>query len=159
MQITLITFGRLKEKYFIEASKEYEKRLSAYCKIEVKEIEQSRLSQNPSQNEIELALRDETAKIKKAIPQSAQVVTLCIEGKMQDSIELSKTLEGLRVSGCGKLCFIIGGSYGLSDEIKAMSKLKLSMSKMTFPHRLARIMLLEQIYRAYKITEGGTYHK
>ena len=78
---------------------------------------------------------------------------------MQDSVELSKTLEGLRVSGCGKLCFIIGGSYGLSEEIKALSKLKLSMSKMTFPHRLARNMLLEQIYRAYKITEGGTYHK
>ncbi len=159
MQITLITVGRLKEKYFIEASKEYEKRLSAYCKIEVKEIEQSRLSQNPSQNEIELALRDETAKIKKAIPQNAEVVTLCIEGKMLGSVELSKTLEGLRVSGCGKMCFVIGGSYGLSEEIKAMSKLKLSMSKMTFPHRLARIMLLEQIYRAYKITEGGTYHK
>lgn len=159
MQITLIMVGRLKEKYFIEASKEYEKRLSAYCKIEVKEIEQSRLSQNPSQNEINSALLDEAAKIKKAIPQNAEVITMCIEGKMLSSVELSKALDDMRVSGCGKLCFIIGGSYGLSDEIKAMSKFRLSMSKMTFPHRLARIMLLEQIYRAYKITEGGTYHK
>ncbi len=159
MQITLITVGKLKEKYFVEASKEYEKRLSTYCKLDVKEIEQARLPQNPSQSEIELALKEETAKIKKAIPQNCEVVTLCIEGEMQDSVKLAKTLEGLRVSGCGKLCFIIGGSYGISDEIKEMSRLRLSMSKMTFPHRLARIMLLEQIYRAYKITEGATYHK
>ena len=159
MQITLITVGKLKEKYFVEASKEYEKRLSTYCKLEVKEIDQARLPQNPSGSEIDIALKEETVKIKKAIPQNSEIITLCIEGEMMDSVKLSKKLENLRVSGCGKICFIIGGSYGIDEEIKAMSKLRLSMSKMTFPHRLARIMLLEQIYRAYKITEGGTYHK
>lgn len=159
MQITIITVGRLKEKYFIEASREYEKRLSKYCKLEIKDIEQTRLSQTPSDKEIALALADETSKIKKAIPQGAEIVTLCIEGVMLDSVGLSEKMENLRLGGTSKICFIIGGSFGLSDEIKSMSKFKLSMSKMTFPHRLARVMLLEQIYRSYKITEGGKYHK
>lgn len=159
MKITLITIGRLKDKYFIDASEEYEKRLSKYCKLDVKAIEAARLPSNPSDAEIAEALKWEANKILKAIPQGCDIVPLCIEGKQLASEELSRQLEDMKLRGTSHICFIIGGSYGIDEEIKSMAKLRLSMSKMTFPHRLARIMLLEQLYRAFKISEGGNYHK
>ncbi len=159
MKITLIIIGKLKEKYFIEASAEYEKRLSAYCKLEIKHIDAARLPSQPNTGEITAALAEETAKINRAIPSGATVIPMCIEGKQLSSEELSQRLDNMKLSGISHLCFIIGGSYGISDEIKQKAALKLSMSKMTFPHRLARVMLLEQLYRAFKISEGGSYHK
>ena len=159
LRITLITVGKLKEKYFIEASREYEKRLSTYCKLTVKELEQAVLPSSPTPSEIKIGLRKEAENIEKAIPNRAVIIPLCIEGKLLDSEELSRKIDSIALSGEGDICFIIGGSYGISDSIKQKAALKLSMSPMTFPHRLARIMLLEQLYRAFKIREGSAYHK
>ena len=159
MKVTLITVGRLKDKFFIDASAEYEKRLSKYCKLDIKTIEAARLPSDPSESQIAEALKEECEKIKKAIPTGCDIIPLCIEGKHLSSEELSDKIETLTLHGTSHICFIIGGSYGISDEIKNLATLKLSMSKMTFPHRLARIMLLEQLYRAFKISEGSNYHK
>lgn len=159
IKVTLITVGKIKEKYFAEASVEYEKRLSAYCKLEVKEVAAARLPQEPSAADISAALKSEAERIMRAIPQRSYLIPLCIEGKQMPSEQLSKKIESAVMSSAGGICFIIGGSYGIADEIKNKADLKLSMSEMTFPHRLARVMLLEQIYRAFKISEGGTYHK
>lgn len=158
MQITLITVGRLKEDFFIKASGEYEKRLSSFCKLTVKEIDAARIKSEPSEKEIESALNFEAQKIEKAIPAGSFVISMCIEGKHFDSEEFSKKLSDIKMSD-GRVCFIIGSSYGIADSIKKKSNLLLSMSKMTFPHRLARIMLLEQIYRSFKIESGSAYHK
>lgn len=159
MNVTLITVGRLKEKFFIDAAYEYIKRLNAYCNIEVKPIDAAKLPSNPTDSEIELALKSESEKILKAIPKGATVITMCIEGKQFSSEELSSKLQEFKLNGISNICFIIGGSYGILEEIKAKSTIKMSMSKMTFPHRLFQIMLLEQIYRAFKIEEGSNYHK
>ena len=159
MRITVITVGKLKEKYFIAASAEYEKRLGAWCKTEFHEIEPTRLPESPSNAEIEKALKTEAQKIERLIPAQAAVIPLCIEGKMLSSDELSRKIENWKLSGISHLCFIIGGSYGLAPSVKERADLKLSMSPMTFPHRLARVMLLEQLYRAFKISEGSAYHK
>ncbi len=159
LKITLITVGKLKDKFFADASREYEKRLSAYCKLSIVEITAARLSSEPSESEISAALDDEAAKILRAIPPRAAVVPMCIEGTQLSSEQLSEKIEKLQIEGYSELCFIIGGSYGLAEQVKRHAVLKLSMSKMTFPHRLARIMLLEQVYRAFRITTGGTYHK
>ena len=159
MKITLITVGRLKDKYFIEASAEYEKRLGAYCKLDIIVIDAARLPSDPSGSEIASALAEESTKISKAIPKGAYIIPMCIEGKHFSSEELCEKLNSITLNGNSHICFIIGGSYGISDEIKQMAGLKLSMSKMTFPHRLARIMLLEQLYRVFKISEGSNYHK
>lgn len=158
MQITLITVGKLKERFFIDASREYEKRLSAFAKLSIKEIDQSYLSQNPTDGEVLSALETEAQKIEKAIPQGAYVITMCIEGKQLTSEEMSTKLSDIKLQN-GKICFIIGGSYGIADRIKKRADYMLSMSKMTFPHRLARVMLLEQVYRAFKIESGASYHK
>ena len=159
MNITLITVGRLKEKFFIDAASEYLKRLTAYCNIEVKQIDAAKLPSNPTESEITLALKNESEKILKAIPKNATIITMCVEGKQFSSEELSQKLQEFKLCGESNICFIIGGSYGILDEIKSMSKIKMSMSRMTFPHRLFQIMLLEQIYRAFKIEEGSNYHK
>ena len=158
LKITLITVGALKEKYFSEASKEYEKRLGAFCSLNVVELEQTKLPSEPSSAEIAIALKKEAEKIEKALPKGAAVIPLCIEGKEIDSEALSQKITELEFS-YSHLCFIIGGSFGIDESIKQKANMKLSMSKMTFPHRLARIMLLEQLYRAFKITQGSTYHK
>ena len=159
MKITLITIGRLKDKFFIDASAEYEKRLSKYCKLDIKTIEAARLPSDPSDSEVTEALKEECEKIKKALPGNCDIIPMCIEGKQLSSEELSEKIETLTLHGTSHICFIIGGSYGISEEIKKLASLKLSMSRMTFPHRLARIMLLEQLYRAFKISEGSNYHK
>ena len=159
LKITIIALGHLKEKYLREASAEYEKRLKAFCKLEITELEPVRLSDTPRQTEIESALKLEADKILSLVPSNAFLIPLCIEGKLLSSEDLSKKLETVAVSGSSHVVFVIGSSYGLSDLVKSRASFKMSMSPMTFPHQLARIMLLEQIYRSFKITQGGTYHK
>ena len=159
LKINIIAIGKLKEQYLRDASSEYLKRLSAFCKMTVTELEPERLPDNPNPSQIDTCLNNEAAKIISAIPNGAYIIPMCIEGKHIDSVELSVKLQDVALSGDSTVCFIIGGSYGLSDKVKQKANFKLSMSKMTFPHQLARIMLLEQIYRAFKISQGGTYHK
>ncbi len=159
IKVTLIVLGGLKEKFFIEAAKEYEKRLSRFCELKTVEISPAILPDNPSSGEIEKALLSEAALIEKKIPQNAEVFALCIEGKQVSSEELSEKIMEVADFGTGNVVFIIGSSYGLHNRIKSLAKFKLSMSKMTFPHKLARVMLLEQIYRAFMISSGGEYHK
>ena len=158
IKITLITLGKLKEKYLREASAEDEKRLSRYCNLDIVELEPVRLSEKPSQSEIDLALQKEAEMIIKKIPQGTQVYSLCVEGKPLSSEAFAEKNNSFINSGKG-LTFIIGSSYGLAEKIKKMSNIRLSLSEMTFPHQLFRIMLLEQIYRSFKINEGSTYHK
>ena len=158
IKISLITVGGLKESYWKAASAEYLKRLSAFCSFEEIEIAPAYLPEKPSDSQIAAALAEEGKKIIAKIPKQAKVFAMCIEGKQPDSEALAETISRLS-SECSHLCFIIGGSYGLSDEVKSAADFRMSMSKMTFPHRMARIMLLEQIYRAFKINGGGTYHK
>ena len=159
MNVQLIVLGKLKEKYMKDFSLEYEKRLSAYCKLTITELEPVKLSDNPSQCEIANALNKETQMIMAKIPKNAFVFSMCIEGKQMSSEELSQKFEDIALSGKSSVVFIIGSSFGLSDEIKRMSDFKFSMSKMTFPHKLARIMLEEQIYRGFSISNNGKYHK
>ncbi len=159
IKVTLIVLGGLKEKFFIEAAKEYEKRLSRFCQLKTVEINPVSLPDNPSGGEIEKALLSEAALIEKKIPQNAEVFALCIEGKQLSSEEMSQKIMEVADFGSGNIVFIIGSSYGLSEKIKGLAKVRLSMSKMTFPHKLARVMLLEQIYRAFMISSGGEYHK
>lgn len=159
INIQLIVLGKLKEKYMKDFASEYEKRLSGYCKLTVTELEPVKLSDNPSEQEIKNALSKETQMIKGKIPKNSYVFSMCIEGKQMSSEELSKKLEDIALTGKNNITFIIGSSFGLSDEIKQMSDYKFSMSKMTFPHKLARIMLTEQIYRAMSITNNSKYHK
>lgn len=159
ISVQLIALGKLKEKYMKDFAAEYEKRLSGYCKLTVTELEPVKLSDNPSEQEIKNALNKETQMIKAKIPKNSYVFSMCIEGKQMSSQELSKKLEDIALTGKNNITFIIGSSFGLSDEIKQMSAYKFSMSKMTFPHKLARIMLTEQIYRAMSITNNGKYHK
>lgn len=158
-KITLITVGTLKENYLKEAINEYSKRLRSFCRLEIIEIKESRLPDNPNQSEINACLDEEAKKINSHIPQNSDIVTLCIEGKQLSSPQLSDFISQSAVSGKSGITFIIGGSFGIADEIKARSKLKLSFSKMTFPHQLFRVMLLEQIYRAFTINAGSPYHK
>lgn len=158
IKITLITLGKLKEKYLRDAVDEYAKRLSRYCKLDVVELTPINLSEKPSQSEINAALLKEAETIEKRIPDGSVVTALCVEGKANTSEQFAELIDKNTNSG-KNMCFIIGSSYGLSDSIKQMANLKLSLSEMTFPHQLFRVMLLEQIYRAFKINEGSTYHK
>ncbi|MCM1544084.1 MAG: 23S rRNA (pseudouridine(1915)-N(3))-methyltransferase RlmH [Ruminococcus sp.] len=159
LNITLICVGKLKEQYLRDACDEYKKRLSTLCRLNIVELPPERLSDSPSQKEIDNALTNEGRRIIEKIPNGSKVYTMCIEGKQFSSEELSGKLDSDAVSGVSSVTFIIGGSFGLSDEVKAKSSVRLSMSKMTFPHQLARVMLLEQIYRAMQISIGTKYHK
>jgi 23S rRNA (pseudouridine1915-N3)-methyltransferase len=149
----------MKEAFFADAVSEYQKRLAGYCRLDIEEIPETRLPVNPSDAEIEAALSKEADGIEMRIPQGALIIALCIEGKELDSMRLAKFIQLCAVQGKNRLCFIIGGSLGLHERIKKAAKVSLSMSKMTFPHHLARVMLLEQIYRGFKIIEGSKYHK
>ena len=157
--ITVICEGKLKEKYLRDACDEYKKRLSAYCRLNIIELTPHRISDNPSDGEIFNALEIEGREILSKIPNGSTVYAMCIEGKQMPSRVLAKRLEECPLQGYSNAVFIIGGSYGLSDEVKKRADFRLSMSEMTFPHQLARIMLLEQIYRAFQISSGGKYHK
>lgn len=157
--VKLICVGKMKEKYYMDAVAEYTKRLRAYCKFEIVELPEYRLGDNPSDKEIEAALEKEAHEIEKQIPPGAAVVAMCIEGKKKSSVELAKQMAQWAASGKSRLCFLIGGSFGMHPGIKQRADLKLSMSDMTFPHHLARVMLVEQIYRGFTINEGSRYHK
>ena len=152
LRIRVICVGRLKEQFYTDAANEYAKRLAGYCKPEIVEVPECRLS-------VRDALEKEGAAIRAKVPADAKTIALCIEGAELDSPGLSKLIAGCAVKGESRLCFIIGGSRGLHGSIKSGADIRLSMSKMTFPHNLARVMLLEQLYRAFKIAEGGKYHK
>ncbi len=157
LTVKLICIGKLKESYLRDAQAEYQKRLGAFCKIEVIELSEYRLPDNPSDAQIEKGLTEEgKAILAKA---SGTLIPMCIEGKMLSSTQLADRIAKIALEGESTLSFIIGGSFGLSDEVKSRGSLKLSMSPMTFPHQLARVMLLEQIYRAFQINVGGKYHK
>ena len=158
-KITVICVGKLKEKFYTGAVEEYAKRLSRYCKLEIVELPEQRLPENPAPAEIERALAREAEAIRAKLPAGAAVVALCIEGSLHSSEELAALLERQAASGEKGLAFIIGGSCGLHSSIKSAAWLRLSMSPMTFPHHLARVMLLEQLYRSFQIREGGKYHK
>ena len=157
--ISVICVGKLKEKFYKEAVAEYTKRLSGYCKLNVVELPEQKLPKNPSLGEIQAALEKEGDAIREKIPPSSRVVALCIEGRMRSSEELSQMVSGWEHGPEKNLVFVIGGSYGLHPSVKAMAAVQFSMSPMTFPHHLARVMLLEQLYRAFKIQEGSDYHK
>ena len=159
LSIHLICVGKLKEKFYREAVEEYTKRLSAYCKLNLVELPEVKLPQNPSQGEIQAALDKEGAAIRAKIPQNASVIAMCVEGKTRSSEELAALVRTWEQNAAKHLVFVIGGSYGLHPSIKEEAWVRLSMSPMTFPHHLARVMLLEQIYRAFKIREGSGYHK
>lgn len=159
LQIRLICVGKLRERFYVDASKEYLNRLSGYCKIDVEEIAEARLTERPSGAEIDAALKTEADAISGKLIKSAAVIALCVEGIQTDSAGLSDRLARYATDGYSRLCFVIGGSHGLHPSVKEKAGFCLSMSPMTFPHHLARIMLLEQLYRCFKIQEGGKYHK
>lgn len=157
--IRLICVGKMKEKFYIEAFNEYSKRLSAYCKFECIELNETKLSDDPSDKEIEAALSREAVEIEKNIPRDAYVIAMCVGAKQLKSEELAARINQIAVSGRGKICFLIGGSFGMSESVKKRADMRLGMSEMTFPHHLARVMLAEQVYRSFKINEGSRYHK
>lgn len=158
-RVTVLCVGKLKEKFYLEAAAEYVKRLQRFCKLELVELPESRLPESPSPAEVQRALAAEAVAIRERLPRGGAIIALCIEGKPCSSVELSRRMEELAVAGKTQLTFLIGGSVGLDESLKQQADWQLSMSPMTFPHHLARIMLLEQIYRAYQISAGTKYHK
>ncbi len=157
-RITVLCVGKLKEKFYADAAAEYIKRLSRYCKLDVIELPETRLPEDPSPAEIKKALAAEANAIRQKLEGGA-VVAMCIEGQTCSSEALSKKLAAFALEGKSKVTFLIGGSFGLDETLKKQADWRLSMSPMTFPHHLARVMLLEQIYRACQIAEGTRYHK
>ena len=157
--VMVVCVGKLKERFYQEAAAEYAKRLSGYCRLEIVELPEQKLPKNPSPGEIQNALEKEGEAIRAKIPPSSRVVALCVEGRMRSSEELARMVAGWQNGPSKNLVFLIGGSYGLHPAVKAMAGAQMSMSPMTFPHHLARVMLLEQVYRAFKILEGSEYHK
>ena len=158
MKISVIFFGKIKEKFFTDAIKEYAKRMSRFAEFEIIEIPDERIPDNASEKENELIKKREGEKILSKLKQQSYVISLCIEGKTLDSNELAQTIKNTCLS-TSHICFIIGGSLGLSDEVKNRSDLRLSFGRMTLPHQLMRVVLSEQIYRAFMINSGATYHK
>ena len=158
-KVTILCVGKLKERFYAEAAAEYAKRLARYCRLEVLELPEERLPESPSQAQIDAALEREAAAVRAKLPAGAMMITLCIEGRLRSSEELARHMAAWSSQGAGHLVFLIGGSFGLAPSLKAQAAERLSMSPMTFPHHLARVMLLEQIYRAYQINAGGKYHK
>lgn len=159
MKITLITVGKIKESFYREAVSEYCKRLSRYCNLEIREAEDERTSEGMSDTEKEQILKKEGERIAKLLPENAYLVTLEIEGKSYTSEVFAQEIEGLGVRGQSHIVFVIGGSLGLHNTIKKRADLAVSFSKMTFPHQLMRVVLLEQLYRAFRIINGEPYHK
>ncbi|MBR3149993.1 MAG: 23S rRNA (pseudouridine(1915)-N(3))-methyltransferase RlmH [Eubacterium sp.] len=158
MKINVIAVGKLKEKYLRDAVAEYSKRIGAYAKLNIIEISEHRCADNPSPAEIQQVLTKEGEQIISKIPKGSFVIPMCIEGAQKSSEEFSAEIERLSLTN-GEITFVIGGSFGLSDEVKRLGKMKLSFSKMTFPHQLMRVILLEQIYRALSISHNSKYHK
>jgi len=158
IQVTVITVGNLKEHYWRDAVSEYEKRLGAFCKPNLIQLKEAKLSENPSEGEIKQALTDEGARILASVPARSYTVALCVEGKQFSSEALAKKIETVLTEN-GALCLIIGSSHGLAPEVKAASDLRLSVSELTFPHQMMRVLLLEVLYRTFSIIKGTKYHK
>lgn len=158
-RVTVLCVGKLKEKFYIDASAEYQKRLQRHCKLDIIELPEQRLPEHPAPADIQRALHLEGEAIRERLPRGGAVIALCIEGKPCSSEELSRRMLDYGLQGKTQLTFLIGGSVGLDEDIKKAADWRLSMSPMTFPHHMARVMLLEQIYRAYQIAEGTKYHK
>jgi len=159
MKIKIIVTGKLKEKYLKDGIAEYTKRLSRFCDLTITELPDEKIPDNASAAQEKGILQKEGERILKCVSPQDFVVPLCVEGKQLSSEELAGTIEKVTTSGTNSIAFIIGGSLGLSDEVKRAGHLKLSFSKMTFPHQLMRLCLIEQIYRAFKINANETYHK
>ena len=158
-RITVLCVGKLKEKFYTDAAAEYIKRLGRFCKIEVTELPEQRLPEDPSPAQIDAALAREAETIRAKLPPAAAVIALCVEGKPLSSEDLARLMADTAAQGQSHLVFLIGGSFGLHPSVKALAFFRLSMSPMTFPHHLARAMLLEQVYRACQIHAGTRHHK
>ena len=158
LTINIICVGKLKERYLRDAIDEYSKRMKPLCKLEIIELPEERVADNPSAAEIQRTITLESERITAKLNKSDYVIAMCVEGRNISSEELSSRLEDISMTH-STVDLIIGGSWGLSEELKARSDFKLSMGKMTFPHQLCRVMLLEQIYRAFQISKGTKYHK
>lgn len=159
MKITVLAVGKIKEKFYLQAVEEYAKRLSRYCKLEIIQVADEKTSENSTEAEINCIKEKEAERILKHISDNAYVITLEIQGKMLDSVELSRKIDSLGISGISHIVFVIGGSLGLHSSVSDRADFKLSFSKMTYPHQLMRVILLEQIYRSYRIINHEPYHK
>lgn len=157
--IDILCVGKIKEKFYEDAVKEYLKRLSRYAKVSIFEVKDEKTSEGASENEDAMVMKKEGERLLKYIDENAYLITLCIEGKQMSSEGLAETLTNLENTGNSHIQIVIGGSLGIDEQIKARSNLRLSFSKMTFPHQLMRVILLEQIYRAYRIKNNEPYHK
>lgn len=159
LNVMIICVGKLKEKFWTDACKEYAKRLKGFCSFSIIEVDEEKLPDTPSPAQIQNTLEKEGQRIIAKIPKNAKIISMCIEGKQKSSEKFAKEISDLALNGASTFAFIIGGSWGLSDNVKKLSAIRLSMSEMTFPHQLARVMLCEQIYRAFQIISNGKYHK
>ena len=159
MKITILCVGKIKEKYYTDAVNEYAKRLSRYCKLEIIQVEDEKTIENSTETEMDLVKQKEAQRLLRKIPENAYVITLEINGKQLDSVELAEKIERLGVTGTSHIVFVIGGSLGLHHTVSERADFKLSFSKLTFPHQLMRVILLEQIYRSYRIVKKEPYHK
>ena len=159
MRITIIAVGKVKEKFYRDAIAEFEKRLSKYCKLDIIEVADEKTPDNASEAQELIIKSKEGDRILSAVKDDMYVIALAIEGKMLDSVELSEKIDRLGIDGTSNITFVIGGSLGLADAVLKRADYKLSFSKMTFPHQLMRVILLEQIYRAYRIMKNEPYHK
>lgn len=159
IRISLLCVGKLKEKFYASACAEYSKRLMSFCRLELTELPEEKLPETPSPAQIDAALAKEAAAILDKVPKGARLIALCVEGDLLSSRQLADTLERWEGQGVSALALVIGGSFGLHPSVKEAAALRLSMSPMTFPHHLARVMVLEQLYRAFQIRKGTRYHK
>lgn len=159
MKITILAVGKIKEKFYTEAVKEYSKRLSRYCKLEIIEVADEKTEENASRHEEDLIRRKEAERLRKYIKNGAYAIALAIDGRQCSSEEFSAKIHNLGLQGESHIIFIIGGSIGLDQTILKNANERLSFSKMTFPHQLMRVVLLEQIYRGFRIINGEPYHK
>lgn len=158
-KVTIICTGKLKEKFYLDAAAEYAKRLSRFCTLTILELPEERLPESPSPAQIEAALAREADAVRAKLPAGCLLIAMCVEGQERSSEALARYLAEAAARGAGHIVFLIGSSYGMHPSLKQQADLRLSMSPMTFPHHLARIMLLEQLYRVFKINEGSGYHK
>ena len=158
-KVTILCTGKLKEKFYLDAVAEYVKRLNRFCKLEIIELPEERLPEDPSPAQIEAALAREADAVRAKLPAGCLLIAMCVEGQERSSEALARYLAEAAARGAGHIVFLIGSSYGMHPSLKQQADLRLSMSPMTFPHHLLRVMLLEQIYRAYQINAGSRYHK
>lgn len=159
LTVNIICIGKLKEKYWVDAIKEYSKRLGVFCKFSIIELSECKTNQDPNEKQITHILEEEGKSILSKIKPTDYTVAMCIEGKIISSEDLSKLIDNVQIDGKSTMNFVIGGSWGLSHEVKKVANYKMSMGKMTFPHQMARVMLTEQIYRGFQISSNGKYHK